>query len=172
MVGTFKYFECEGTVYTTRASLVTKLTDLFPPGEQSVLQEKLQVAVMNCLDANGNFLVSTFLDIVEKVELVTETPLEHSSPSNSGDEEDTAHSASSTRPIPHRSFYTQLECSQLAEALVWLHDTHKLVQQSFHNDRIKLYTSTLLELGMFGREGLKVLHSTTNNKHQILYLCW
>ena len=149
-----------------------KLTDLFPPGEQSVLQEKLQVAVMNCLDANGNFLVSTFLDIVEKVELVTETPLECSSPSNSGDEGDTAHSASNTRPIPHRSFYTQLECSQLAAALVWLHDTYKLVQQSFHNDHIKFYTSTLLELGMFGREGLKVLHSTTNNKHQILNLCW
>ena len=73
MVGTFKYFKyfkCGRTVYTTRASLVTKLTDLFPPGEQSVLQEKLQVAVMNCLGVNGNFPVSTFLDIVEKVEFV------------------------------------------------------------------------------------------------------
>ena len=86
VVGTFKYFKCGRTVYTRRALLVTKLTDLFPPGEQSVLQEKLQVAVMNCLDINGNFPVSKFLDIVKKVELVTETPLEHSSPSNSGDE--------------------------------------------------------------------------------------
>ena len=54
------------------------------------------------------------------------------------------------------SFYTQLECSQLAAVLVRLHDGLRLVQQSFHNDRIKFYTLALLELGIFGREGLKV----------------
>ena len=148
VVGTFKYFKCGRTVYTTRASLVTKLTDLFPPREQSVLQEKLQVAVMNCLDINGNFPVSKFLDIVKKVESVTETPLEHSSPSNSGDE---------VQPIGLQHWCGPMTATNLSSSP----STSSFIR-----------TFTLLELGIFGREGLKVLHSTANSEHQILYLCW
>ena len=51
--------------------------------------------------------------------------------------------------LQHTPFYNPTETGQLAMLLLNLCEKQKLVKQDFYNDRIKLYTTSLLKLGLF-----------------------
>ena len=58
--------------------------------------------------------------------------------------------------LQRTSFFSDVQCGRLASHLLDVYDTCKLVRESFHNDRVKSYTSSLLTFGLFYDEKLRV----------------